>query len=120
MKYLVTFSTVLIFFINTQKDQKLNGKYLMQYEQKYSSQNCVIAFHDSVYTRRISNGKSIKGHIIYNKFSVSLNDDKSNLEMDFARREMQKDTVFFGTKDLNDKLSSSDLTINLGKLIKIK
>ncbi len=40
--------------------------------------------------------------------------------MNFAKRGIQKDTIFFGTKDLNDKVLSGDLTINSGKLIKIK
>ena len=119
MKYLILFSALLISFMCTQKEFKLNGKYIMQYEKEYNSQDCVVNFHDSIYTRILSSGKHVKGHIIYKKFSVSLNDDKSTLQMDFAKTKIQRDTIFFGTKNTNDK-PSNDLLLISGRLIKVK
>ena len=119
MKYLLAFSCIFFGLIPNQEKFKLTGKYQMQYEEKYRSENCLISFNDSIYVRRLPNGKSIKGHVFYKNFLVSLKDDESNLQMDFLKQEIQKDTIYFGTKDVNEK-PSNGLTINSGKLIKIK
>lgn len=120
MKFLLIFSLQLFYLHLFQQDFKLNGKYRMQYEEKYNSQNCVILFNDTTYIRELPNGKFIKGHILYQKFNVSLKDNETSLQMDFLKREIHKDTIFFGTKDLDDKIKSNGITINVGKLIKIK
>ncbi len=119
MKYLIFFSFIVFSFIHSQSEIKLNGKYQMKFEEKYSSQNCVITFQDSIYKRKLPSGKTTKGHILYKKFSVCLSEDELNLEMDFAKGEIQKDTIFFSTKNKSDKLDNG-LIINEGKLIKLK
>jgi hypothetical protein len=119
MKYLIVVSLITYCFISPQ-EVKLNGKYKMQYEEKYNAQNCIINFTDSTYTRKLPNGKTIRGIIKYKKFNISLKDENSFLQMDFMKRELQRDTIFFGTTDLNDKPSNSELTVNSGKLIKIR
>lgn len=120
MKYLIFSFLPLFSFYPFQNELKLNGKYNMKYEEKYNFQNCVIIFNDSTYVRTLSSGKSISGHIFYQKFNVSLKDNESNLQMDFLKREIQKDTIFFSTKNLNDKANNHGLIVNSGKLIKIK
>lgn len=92
----------------------------MQFEEKYSSQNCTITFNDSIYERLFVNGESVRGKIIYKKFNVSLMDEKTNLQMNFLKKEIQRDTIFFGTIDLNSNLSNNGLIVNSGKLIRIK
>lgn len=116
-KFIIIF---LLYNLQSFKQEfKLNGKYEMQYEDKFNFQNGIIIFNDSIYVRYLSNGKSITGHIFYQKFNVTLKDDDSYLQMNFLKREIQRDTIFFGTKNLNDKSNNSELTINSAKLIKI-
>jgi len=40
--------------------------------------------------------------------------------MDFLKREITRDTIFFGTKNVNDKADSNMLIVNSAKLIRIK
>jgi hypothetical protein len=119
MKSLIFISILSFFFI--QQQIQLNGKYKMEYEEGYTSQNGTIEFKNNSYSRKLSNGKVIKGNVVYKDFDVQLNDYKSNLRMDFLKSDIQKDTIFFGTKDLSEKsINDMDMTIYAGKLIRVK
>jgi len=120
MKQLLIIFLIKIFVPVTIKEIKIKGKYKMEYEQKYSSQNCTIIFDEDQYLKKLPNGKSIKGNIEYRKFNVILKDENSNLQMGFAKNEIKKDTIYFGTKDLSEKSAGMKITINEGKLIKLK
>lgn len=119
MKLLIYLSILSSFFI--QQQPQLNGKYKMNFEEDYTSQNSIIEFKNNSYKRKLSNGKIVKGVIVYRDFIVQLKDDKSNLRMDFSKSDIQNDTIFFGTKNLSEKSTNNmDMTIYSGKLIKIK
>jgi hypothetical protein len=49
-----------------------------------------------------------------------MSDENSNLMIDFFKSDLKKDTIRFGTKDLKGKGNYLDISINSGKLIKIK
>lgn len=119
MKLLIYLSIMFSFFV--QQQPQLNGNYRMNFEEGYTSQNSIIEFKNNSYKRKLSNGKIEKGVIVYQDFVVQLKDDKSNLRMDFYKSDIQKDTIFFGTKNLNEKSTNNmDMTIYSGKLIRIR
>jgi hypothetical protein len=119
MKLLIFISILSSFLI--QQQSQLNGKYRMEYEEDYTSQNSTIEFKNNSYKRKLSNGKIVKGTVVYQDFVIQLNDYKSNLRMDFLKSDIQKDTIFFGTKDLSEKsINDMDMTIYAGKLIRVK
>lgn len=119
MKLLIYLSILSFFFI--QQQPQLNGKYKMNFEEDYASQNCIVEFKNNSYKRKLSNGRIVKGIVIYQDLVVQLKDDKSNLRMDFSKSDIQKDTIFFGTKNLSEKSTNKmDMTIYSGKLIKMK
>lgn len=115
-------SVLLGFFcLSKHQESKLLGKYKMEYEEKYHSQNGSIIFNDSIYERKLVNGKVIKGKIVYKEFSIELKDAGTNLQMDFYRGDINKDTIFFGTRNLSNKpADNNEIIINAGKLIRIK
>ena len=117
--FIIAFLSFHFGFFDIQED-KMSGKYKMEYEEKFSTQNCVITIKDSTYERKLLNGKTVKGKIIYKKFSVELKDADTNLQMDFYKGDISRDTIFFGTKDLNKTVDNNDIVINSGKLIKLK
>lgn len=114
----------LIFVVSSflfQQPTYLNGKYKMEFEEDYVAQNCIIEFKNNTYKRKLLNGKTIKGTILFDNLTIQLKDNNSDLCMELFKNEIQKDTVFFGTKLLNKKLVNDfDMTIYSGKLIKIK
>ena len=119
MKVLIFIIVLCSFYI--QQHPRLQGKYRMEYEEKFMSQNCVITFNDSIYKRTLSNGKIIKGKVEYAKFEIILKDKTTNLKMNFFKEEIKNDTIYFGTKGINEKpINEMDISINSGKLIKIK
>jgi len=68
-----------------------------------------------LYKRYLSNGETIRGEIFYENFKVILKDKKSNLQMDFLVRNIMKDTILFGTKDLRESLMIMTLYFILEK-----
>lgn len=120
MKYIFIAVLQFSYMLPNQHVQRLSGKYLMIYEKSYSSEDCVIIFNDSTYSKSSTNKKVITGTVFYNKFHVSLIDDKSKLQMNFIKKEIMNDTIYFGTISLNTKTDvKSSISINSGKLIKI-
>ena len=120
MKLIYAFFLIVLISFQPQ-DDRLRGKYIMQYEEKYLSENCTITFNDSIYKRRLSNGKTIKGIVEYTNFEIILRDKKTNLKMSFLKQEIQNDTIYFGTKSITDKpIDEMEISINAGKLIKTK
>lgn len=117
MKSLGILIIFLIFVIN---QDKLEGKYKIEYDKKYKEQNGIVTFKDSIYERILVNGKVIKGKIEYKVYSIELKDIGTNLQIDFYKGDISKDTIFFGTKDLNKIIDNNDIVINSGKLIKLK
>lgn len=69
--------TLIVSFIFFQSQERLKGKYIMEYEEKYSAENCIIIFNDSFYKRRLPNGKTIKGKVEYTNFDIILRDKKT-------------------------------------------
>lgn len=119
MKLIISF--FLLFSLLLQQPIYLNGKYKMEFEEDYVAQNCMIVFKNNTYKRKLLNGKTIKGTIMYHNSTIQLKDNNSNLSMELFKNEIQKDTIFFGTKLLNKKSSDDfDMMIYSGKLIKVK
>lgn len=121
MKNLIIICSILFTYFNQNQEVKLHGKYKMEFEEKFKEQNCVVTFNDSLYSRKLPNGKTIKGKVTYRKYHISLKDEKTNLQMDFAKMQIGRDTIFFGTKDVSivDK-NKSDIHIDNARLIKLK
>ena len=93
----------------------------MEFEQQYSSQNCTINFKDSIYKRLLVKGKIISGTIEYKKYSILLKDKDSDFQMEFAKRELGKDTIYFETRKTNNiSIDNGKIIINSGKLIRMK
>jgi len=110
---------ILSFFL--QQPTQLKGKYKMEFEEEYVAQNCMIEFKNDTYKRKLLNGKTIKGIIKYDEFIIQLKDNNSDLCMELFKNEIQKDTIFFGTRLLNKVLANDfDMKIYSGKLIRIK
>ena len=103
-----------------QNDVKLKGKYKLEYNN-HNIPSYVVTFSDSIYFKKSSRLISTtKGKIEYYKNIVTMSDENSNLRIDFFKEDIEKDTIRFGTKDLNGKVNYLDISINSGKLIKIK
>jgi len=114
---------ICILFFTNQQEIKIKGKYEMQYEQKFKSQNCVVDFGSKTYKRKLADGKIVKGSVKYSDNIVLLTDEGTFLQMEFYQDELQKDTIYFKTKDLKveeDKNKKTGIVIYSGKLIKLK
>lgn len=121
MKHLIIIVFALFSIIVQGQDIKIKGKYKIEYDQEFNSQNGVIVFNKNTYTRHLLNGIKIKGFIEYQKYFILLKDEKNSLQVRFPKREIKHDTIYFRTKDLNDKPDKEmELTVYAGKLIKIK
>jgi hypothetical protein len=125
MRYLLF---VLLFssFVNAQKKKqeiKLEGKYRMEYEELYISENCIIKINDSIYQKKLNDGSKRKGKIEEKKLKFTklyiLKDNNSQLEVEMdAETYKPSDTIYFRTKKQGEK-EKDGLTIYSGKLIKI-
>lgn len=126
MRYLLfvlLFSTI----VNAQKKKqeiKLEGKYRMEYEELYISENCVVKIKDSIYQKKLNDGSKRKGKIEVKKLKFTklyiLKDNNSQLEVEInAETYRPSDTIYFRTKKQAEK-EKDGLTIYSGKLIKIK
>jgi hypothetical protein len=121
MKIVLTITYIMLSFLISPQQMKLEGKYKMQYEQKYIEQNCIIIFKGNTYIRQLPNGKIIKGNISYNDFNITLVDKKTNLQMDFLKRDIQKDTIYYGTKNITEKPEKEGkIIIYSAKLIRMQ
>lgn len=123
MKYVPLFITVIFSVLIRPQEDKIIGKYKMEYEEDYISNNGIITFDGTTFNRQPIKGKTAKGTIDYqtHKNFIYLNEDKSNLQVSFAKREIKNDTIYFRTINLNNKDVNNDpLIIYAGKLIKIK
>lgn len=99
---------------------KLEGKYKLEYNNR-NLPSYIVTFNDSMYFKKSTKSISTtKGKIEYYKRIVTMSDENSNLIIDFFKDDIKKDTIPFGTKDLNGKGNYLDISINSGKLIKIK
>ena len=84
-------------------------------------ENCLVTFNDNSYVKNFANGKSVKGKIEYWNHIVTLNDDGSNLQIEFNKSEIEKDTISFGTKDTKGTSASyMEISVNTGNIIRIK
>lgn len=121
MKILLAISSIMFYFFILPPDTKLNGKYKMEFEQKYNDQDCIIIFKNNTYKRQLPSGKIVKGNILYDDFIITLIDNNTNLQMDFLKRDIQKDTIHFGTKNVNDEPEKEGkIIIYTAKLIRMK
>jgi hypothetical protein len=121
MKNIVIIILVAFSLVSYAQDKKMTGKYKMEYDYSYGSQNGIINFDGDTYSRMQVNGKKIKGNVDYQKYFIFLNDKESHLQVKFPRREMGNDTIYFRTTDLSNKsVNDDELEVYGGKLIKIK
>lgn len=123
MKLIPTTIYILFCFFIFSQDMIIKGKYEMQYEEKFKSQNCVINFEKKTYRRKLPDGKIVKGKIEYSDETIVLTDKETSLQMEFFKREMKNDTIYFKTKDLKEvesKNKKGGIVIYSGKLIRLK
>jgi mRNA-degrading endonuclease HigB of HigAB toxin-antitoxin module len=121
-------SVILLFSLafdqNKPTEVKLEGKYRMEYEANYVSENCTINIKGNKYSKKLNNGSKRKGtiEIVKQKFGnlYVLKEKDSELEVNIGGRIFRvSDTIFFRTKKINE-VDKNSLTIYSGKLIKIK
>ncbi len=113
----------LILIISSFLPQKQNilGKYKMEYEEKYNSENCIINFKDNTYKKKTISGTTTKGTIEYQQYFIILKDKKSPLQVEFFKKDIAKDTIYFRTKDVNEKVAPKGrIVIYSGKLIRME
>lgn len=121
MKYLMIVSLLVFSTLFQIQEVKMKGKYKMEYDYSYGSQNGIINFDNDTYKRKQEDGKKVKGNVDYQKYFILLNDKDSNLQVKFPKREIGNDTIFFRTIDLSNKSDNNEqLTVYGGRLIKIK
>lgn len=121
MKYLIICTALIFLNIKNQSiDEKMKGKYKMEYEQNLTKNNCIVIFDKNSYEKQFPNGKRIKGSIEYQKNFAKLSDEKSTLQMSLPIREIKNDTIYFRTLDSLEVINQKKpLLIFTGKLIKI-
>jgi len=107
---------LLSLFIQTQ-DVKLEGKYKIEYETKFQSQNGNITFKKDSYTRKLNAGGTVKGKVLYEKRFIKLTDENGKFEMVIINSDAKKDTIAFGTTDLTKPMDGGKIIIHSGKLI---
>lgn len=122
-------SFALLFFALTfnqkqQQEIKLEGKYKMEYEADYVSENCIIKISGDNYEKTLTNGSKRKGKIEVKKLKFGrlliLKDKGSELEVDIEGETYNpSDTIYFRTKKINEK-DEDDMIVYGAKLIKIK
>ncbi len=112
---------LLLFTFLFQDDSfKLDGRYKLEYDNR-NLPHYFITFNDTVYIKKSPRFiNTIKGKINYKGNVVTMYDENSNLMIDFFKNDLKKDTIRFGTKDLKGIGSYLHISINSGKLIKIK
>jgi hypothetical protein len=98
---------------------KIKGRYEMQFEEEFVSQNCTIKFNKNYYKRKLSSGKTIIGKIEYSNQKIILKDKNTNLQMEFYKEELANDTIYFRTKNIKNLREdiSGEIIIYSGKLI---
>jgi hypothetical protein len=104
------------------QESTIKGRYEMQFEEEFNSQNCIVNFDGNIYKRKLSDGKTVKGKIEYSSQRILLKDKNTSLQMEFYKDEMPNDTIYFRTKDLKKKNKDKDgeIVIYSGKLIRVK
>lgn len=123
MKLIITLTVLSVFLYFPIQQNALEGKYKMEFEEKFKSQNSIITFEKEIYRRKLPDGKIVKGKIEYSDQTILLTDKETSLQMEFFKREMKNDTIYFKTKDLKEvesKNKKGGIAIYSGKLIRLK
>lgn len=121
MKYFII--PLLFFFFSSQQETSLNGSYKLEYKNPTYFQNGIIFFEDSVYSMDLSRNLKLKGTINYGKNLTYLEGGNvfSNIVLSFSTKDIEKDTINFQVHDKKGGVMNYlDVSINSGKLIKIK
>lgn len=116
MKPLFLFIALLSAFFSFQQPPRLKGAYKLEYDNKYQLQTCKLTFGDSTYVKKLPDGLTGKGKIVYGKYKVTLEPDNNDNPIVIDLRELANDTVKFATKSKTDR----SMTINRGNMIRLK
>jgi hypothetical protein len=116
------FIPIISIFLFQKQNPHLEGKYKLVYDNRYYLPSSIITFKDSSYIKRTSDNYYLNdGNIKYHRYLATMVDKHSNLQIEFSKENIEKDTIHFSTKDLNGKSPSyMEISVNTGKLIKIK
>jgi len=115
MKPLILLITLVLSLLAQQETVRLKGTYKLEYDTKHQLQTSQIVFSDSTFVKKLPDGLSTKGKVIYAKYKVTLKMNNDNpIEID--GRELAKDTIKFKTMNKTDL----SMTINRGRMIRIK
>lgn len=99
-----------------QQDQKLEGRYRIEFEKKYQMQTYQIIFDKDSYTKRWPDAVTSKGAIKYEKFTATLRKDRDEDPVEIDLRDIGKDTIKFCTRSKSDQSK----VLNRGSLIRVK
>ena len=107
------------------QEDKLKGKYKMEYEEEFSKENCTIDIKNDSYKKVLQNGNTRKGKVLEERDEFEkrfvLKDFESNLEVEILNDvEKFSDTIYFRTRKVDEKLDENLMIIYSGKLIKIR
>ena len=119
MKYFIIL--ILIIFNPTYEDNKLKGKYYVDFEGKLY-QNGYIDFKDSIFSMKHFNLLPYTGKIQYSRNDAYLYINSSKDVFFTIRNEnLNKDTIKFGVHSKSATPSNyMDISIGGGKFIKLK
>lgn len=104
------------------KSIKLNGTYKVEFNNNSNQKDGYMTFNDSVFTMRNNHFLPYNGKVEYYKTLTSISSEhESNIIIDFRTNEIGKDTINFQVHDKDIvKMSYLDISVNSGKMIKIK
>ncbi|RZJ31419.1 MAG: hypothetical protein EOO48_02155 [Flavobacterium sp.] len=115
MKPVLILIFVFFTFLLPQQQAKLKGVYKLEYDNKYQLQTCQVTFSDSTFVKKLPDGLTTKGKIVYEKYKITLTPNNDNpIEID--GRELAKDSIKFTTRQKTDL----SMVLNRGKLIRMK
>ncbi len=114
--------SLLFFFFSSQQKASLSGSYKFEFKNSSYLQNGTIVFNDSVYSMELTKSLKSVGNINYGKNLTSIDGFLyPNIVIDFSTKDIEKDTIDFQVHNKKGGVMNYlDVSINSGKLIKIK
>lgn len=98
------------------QQQKLEGRYRIEFDKKYQQQTYQITLDKDSYTKRWPDAVTTKGTIKYEKFTAVLRKDIEDDPIEIDLRDAGKDTIAFSTRSKRDQSK----VLNRGWLIRQK
>ena len=121
MKLIIIFTFFLV-GLTINQDTKLKGRYFVAFKNKNFQKDGYIDFDNKTFTMKPTNLLPYSGTVNYYRTITMLKSDSDkDIIIDFRTDELQNDTIKFQVHCKKaGVINYLDITINQGKLIKIK